>query len=81
MKTVARICMENLEWTYSLKPKEYQSASMLVNTNLYTLQQILTLLEQYDKTKVSLYMPAFQKYGQVYQQYSALRGGAGGTNQ
>lgn len=81
IEEVARICIENLEWTYSLKPKEYQSASMLVNTNLYTLQQILSLLEQYDKTRVNLYMPAFQKYGQVYQQYNAMRGGAGGTNQ
>ena len=81
IQEVARICLENLEWTYSLKPKEYQSASMLVNTNLYTLQQIITLLEQFDKPHVSLYMPAFQKYGQVYQQYSAMRGGAGGSNQ
>jgi len=80
IQEVARICLENLEWTYSLKPKEYQSASMLVNTNLYTLQQILTILGQFDKTKVNLYMPAFQKYGQVYQQYSVLRGGAGGSN-
>ncbi|MCX6308838.1 MAG: hypothetical protein NTY32_08455, partial [Bacteroidia bacterium] len=81
IQEVARICMENLEWTYSLKPKEYQSASMLVNTNLYTLQQIVTILEQFDKTKVNQYMSAFQKYGQVYQQYSAMRGGAGGANQ
>jgi len=81
IQEVARICLENLEWTYSLKPKEYQSASMLVNTNLYTLQQIITLLEQFDKPHVSLYLPAFQKYGQVYQQYSAMRGGAGGSNQ
>jgi len=81
IQAVARLCLENLEWTYNLKPKEYQSASMLVNTNLYTLQQILTLLEQYDKPHVNLYMPSFQKYGQVYQQYSAMRGGRGGSNQ
>jgi hypothetical protein len=81
IQEVARICLQNLEWTYSLKPKEYQSASMLVNTNLYTLQQIISLLEQYDKPHVNLYMPAFQKYGQVYQQYSAMRGGMGGSNQ
>jgi tetratricopeptide (TPR) repeat protein len=81
IQEVARICMENLEWTYNLKPKEYQSASMLVNTNLYTLQQILSLLEQFDKKHVNLYMPAFQKYGQMYQQYSAMRGNMGGSNQ
>jgi hypothetical protein len=81
IQEVAKMCMENLEWTYSLKPKEYQSASMLVNTNLYTLQQILSLLEQFDKPHANLYMPAFQKYGQVYQQYSAMRGRNGGSNQ
>jgi hypothetical protein len=81
VQEVARICLENLEWTYGLKPKEYQSASMLVNTNLYTLQQILSLLEQFDKTHLNQYMPAFQKYGQMYQQYSAMRGGMGGANQ
>jgi hypothetical protein len=54
---------------------------MLVNTNLYTLQQILSLLEQFDKTHLNQYMPAFQKYGQMYQQYSAMRGGMGGANQ
>ncbi len=82
IQEVARICMENLEWTYSLKPNEYQSASMLVNTNLYTFQQIISLLEQFDNTKVNLYMPAFQKYGQAYQQYSAMRSGpVAGFNQ
>jgi hypothetical protein len=77
----AKICIENLEWTYSLKPSQYQSASMLVNTNLYTLQQIITLLEKFDKTRMNQYMPAFQKYGQMYQQLGAMRGRVGGANQ
>jgi tetratricopeptide (TPR) repeat protein len=68
----ARISLENLNWAYQLSPSQYQSANMLVNTHLYTLQEILNILNQFDKAKVTKYMGEFQKHAQKYQQLMAF---------
>jgi len=73
LKRCADVSLEYLNWTYSLKPVEYNSAKALVNAYLYTMQEILAILSQYDKAKVQLYMQAFQKHGQLYQQYQSYR--------
>jgi hypothetical protein len=81
IKHCANICLEYLDWAYKLKPDQYLSAGTLVSTQLYTLQQIVQVLESYDKEHLRLYMEAFQKHGQIYQQYSAMRStNMGGVN-
>ena len=77
----AKLCIENLEWTYGLKPSQYNSAQMLVSSNLFTLQKIVTLLDQYDKTNFEKYMPMFQKHAQRYQQANTVPQGMAGSNQ
>lgn len=74
IKTVGRNCMEYLNWTGNLKPRQYVSASSLVNQQLYTMQELLSVLSQYDKKLVDVYMPVFQKNAQLYQQSMAMRG-------
>jgi hypothetical protein len=75
------ICLEYLDWAYKLKPDQYQSASILVRTYLSTLQQIVQVLDQYDKKAMEEYMGPFQKHVQMYQQYSAMmNAGMGGAN-
>jgi len=81
MRYCANICLENLEWTAKLNPSQYQSASMLVNTSLYTLQQIVSTLDQYDKANLQPYMEAFQRHAQRYQQFSAMNNAVGQSNQ
>ncbi len=73
IKKVADKCVENLEWSYGLKPKHYASATLFVNTQLYNLQEILAVLSQYDKKLLDAYVPVFQKHGQLYQQSVAMR--------
>jgi len=73
IKTVADNSVEYLNWTYNLKPSQYVSASMLVNTQLYTLQEVLSVLSQYDKELLKVYLPIFQKNGQYFQQSMAMR--------
>jgi len=72
LKHCAKIGLEYLEWAYNLKPSQYASARALVGTNLYTLQEIVTVMEQYDKKNMQPYMQAFQKHAQIYQQASAV---------
>jgi len=72
IKKCAGVCLEYLNWTSTLTPSQYQSASMLINTYLYTMQEIVTILNQYDKTHLQPYMDAFQKHAQMYQQFSAM---------
>jgi hypothetical protein len=78
----ARIAIENLDWTYDLKPSQYRSASELVNSSLFTLQQACTVLEKHDKKLLDKYMPAFQKHGMRYQQFNAAQqqGGMSAVN-
>jgi|GEM_PF-5133753 len=76
LKHCADMCIENLEWAYSLNPQQYQSANSLVSSNLYTLQEIVTILNQFDKAHLQPYMNAFQKHVQPYQQFSAMRNAA-----
>ncbi|MDD4922411.1 MAG: DUF2723 domain-containing protein, partial [Bacteroidales bacterium] len=52
----AKASLEYLNWAYTLKPSQYQSASTVVSTNLYTLQEIIALLDKYDKSHLSLYI-------------------------
>jgi len=72
MKHCAKINLEYLDWAYKLKPSQYESARALVGTNLYTLQEIVTVMEQHDKKNMQPYMQAFQKHAQIYQQVSAM---------
>jgi len=71
----AQNSIEYLEWLYKLTPEQYRSAGMLAYTNMYTLQEIISLLNQYDKQHLNKYMGAFQKHAQVYQQLMASQGG------
>ena len=80
LKRCANVSLEYLNWAYTLKPVEYNSASSLVNAYLYTMQEILAILSQYDKDKVQIYMQDFQKHGQLYQQYQAYRNAQYGSN-
>lgn len=73
IEQVADNSIEHLEWAQGLKPNQYASASMLVNTQLFTLQEILTVLSKYDPELMALYLPSFQKHGQLYQQSLAMR--------
>lgn len=65
--------IEYLEWLYTLKPDEYHSANVLVNINLSTMQEIVNILNTYDKEKIAPYMSAFQKHAQLYQQMMAMK--------
>lgn len=73
LKKCADNSVEYLEWVYQLKPDQYQSANVLVNTNMYTLQEVVNILNKYDKEKLSLYMDIFQKHAQLYEQTMAMR--------
>jgi len=73
LEACANQSVEYLEWLYTLKPAQYQSAIVLVNTHLYILQEALTILNQYDKDRVATYMEAFNKHAQLYQQTMAMR--------
>jgi len=73
IKTVADNSVEYLNWTFGLKPSHYATASMLVNTQLYTMQEVLQVLSQYDTELMDVYVPVFQKHGQYYQQAIAMR--------
>jgi len=68
-----KICLEYLNWASRLKPDQYQSANVLVRTYLSTLQQIVQVLEQYDKKAMQEYLPSFQQHVQMFQQYSAMK--------
>jgi hypothetical protein len=80
LKKCAQSSIEYLDWAYGLKPDQYASANVMVNTNLFMLQEILNILNVYDKGKVQPYMAAFQKHGQLYQQTMAMRNGGVGAN-
>jgi hypothetical protein len=80
LKRCADVSLEYLNWAYTLKPVEYNSASALVNAYLYTMQEILAILSQFDKDKAQIYMQDFQKHGQIYQQYQAYRNAQYGSN-
>lgn len=72
--------IEYLEWAYNLKPKQYQAAQALVNNHLYTLQEIMGILNQFDKERMQQYLPIFQKHGQLFQQSMSRKSVGGGAN-
>ena len=72
MQHCAKISMEYLDWAYNLTPSQYASANTVIQTNLYTLQQILAVLEQFDKGHMKPYMAAFQKHANLYEQYRQI---------
>jgi hypothetical protein len=74
--------LEYLDWVYALKPAQYQSANILVNTHLYTMNEVMNILNQFDKELMGQYVNAFQKHAQLYQQSMAMRNvGSRGVNQ
>jgi tetratricopeptide (TPR) repeat protein len=79
IKKVADNSVEYLEWLYTLKPEQYLSANILVNTHLFTLQEVVNIINVYDKDKLSMYMDVFQKHAQLYQQAMSARN-AGAAN-
>lgn len=79
IKKVADNSVEYLEWLYTLKQDQYLSANILVNTHLFTLQEIVNILNSFDKDKLDMYMAVFQKHAQLYQQAMAARN-AGAAN-
>lgn len=77
IQVVANNSIQYLDWAYSFTPRQYRSANVMVNTHLFTLQEIMGVLNQYDKTLFETYMPGFQKHGQLFQQNMSMaaRGG------
>ena len=73
IKKVGDSSVEKLEWAYGLKPNHYASAIALVHNQLYNLQEVYFVLSKYDKKLLDVYMPAFQKHNQIYQQSVAMR--------
>jgi hypothetical protein len=73
--------LDYLDWAYTLKPAQYQSANILVNTHLYTMQEVMNILNQFDKELMGQYVNDFQKHAQLYQQNMAMRNiGSRGVN-
>lgn len=79
IKKVADNSVEYLEWLYTLKQDQYLSANILVNTHLFTLQEVVNIINSFDKDKLDMYMAVFQKHAQLYQQAMAARN-AGAAN-
>jgi len=73
LKKCADNSIEYMEWAYQLKPEQYQSANVLVNTHLWTLQEVVRILNTFDKEKLNLYMDIFQKHAQLYEKTMAMR--------
>lgn len=74
IQLVADNNLQYLNWVYGLTPKQYRSASILVNTHLFTLNEIMGVLQQYDEPLLEAYMPDYQKHGQLFQQNMARPG-------
>jgi hypothetical protein len=74
---VANNSLQYLEWAYGFSPKQYRAANVMVNTHLFTLQEIMGVLNQYDKDLFESYMPDFQKHGQLFQQNMSMAARAG----
>ena len=73
IKKCADNSLQYLDWSYQLKPDQYFSANVLVNTHLYTMQEIIRILEQNDPEKSKIYMEPFQKHGNLYQHMMTMR--------
>jgi len=72
IQVVANNSLQYLNWAYGFSPRQYRSANVMVNTHLFTLQEIMSVLNQYDKDLFNAYMPDFQKHGQLFQQNMSM---------
>lgn len=73
LKACADNSLEYLNWVSSLEPAQYMSAQMLVNTHLYTLQEALSVFNEFETSQVDAYMNEFQQHAQKYNQFMSMR--------
>lgn len=73
--------LANLDWAYSLTPRQYASASELVRMNLISLDMINNAMNTFDKKNAAPYFAAFQKHASLFQQVSAMSSSGMPANQ
>jgi len=65
MDAVAKDCVENLEWYYSLTTSQRNSVTNRIGHNLAVLNQVLRICDQENqKTILDKYLPVYMKYNQ-----------------
>ncbi|MGB4576482.1 MAG: DUF2723 domain-containing protein [Paludibacter sp.] len=63
MDAVAKDCVENLEWYYSLTTSQRNSVTNRIGHNLAVLNQVLRICDQENqKTILDKYLPVYMKY-------------------
>lgn len=63
---IAENMMRNLNWYFRLTPQQFLSVADDVNTDLYTMQQVLQIAEQNDPELLKQYQEEFDNYKMAY---------------
>ena len=58
--------MRNLDWYFRLKPDQFASVAPDLNTDLYTMQEIMRVAKEHDKELQEKYQEEYDNFRMAY---------------
>lgn len=65
-EAIADNMMRNLDWYFRLKPTQFASVASDLNTDLYTMQEIMRVAKEHDKELQEKYQEEFDNFRMAY---------------
>ena len=59
--------VRNLNWYFRLKPNQFASVADDVNTDLYTLQEVVRVFKEHDPELLKKYQEEFDTFRMAYE--------------